>query len=103
MPHSPRFEQLVNDVKSRVKELSPSEARDRQAAGAVGATHLSRGVLELKIEQAAPDLATPIICYCGGGSRSALAAESLQKMGYTNVASLETGFRGWQQAGLPTE
>jgi phage shock protein E len=119
MPHSPRFEQLVNDVKSRVKEISPSEARDRQVAGAVlidvreteefqkshavGATHLSRGVLELKIEQAAPDLATPIICYCGGGSRSALAAESLQKMGYTNVASLETGFRGWQQAGLPTE
>ena len=119
MPHSPRFEQLANDAKSRVTQVSPSEALEQQAAGAVlidvreteefqkghaiGATHLSRGVLELKIEHAVPDLATSIVCYCGGGSRSALAAESLQKMGYTNVASMASGFRGWQQAGLPTE
>jgi rhodanese-related sulfurtransferase len=119
MPHPPRFEQLVNEVKGRVREVSPHEAHQQQASGAVlidvreseefrkghaaGATHLSRGILELKIEQAVPNPATPIVCYCGGGSRSALAADSLQKMGYTNVASLESGFKGWKNAGLPTE
>jgi rhodanese-related sulfurtransferase len=79
------------------------ESEDFQAGHAAGATHLSRGVLELKIEGTAPDTATPIVCYCGGGSRSALAAESLARMGYTNVASMATGFRGWKQGGLPTE
>jgi rhodanese-related sulfurtransferase len=119
MPHAPRFEQLANDAKSNVKQVSPQEANAEQEKGAVlldvreseefqqghaaGATHLSRGVLELKIEGLVPDASTPIVCYCGGGSRSALAAESLQKMGYTNVTSMATGFRGWKQAGLPTE
>ncbi|MGD9635640.1 MAG: rhodanese-like domain-containing protein [Pirellulales bacterium] len=119
MAHSPRFEKLVSDVKSRVKQVSAEEARQLQLHGAVlvdvreseeyqqghavGALPIGRGVLELKIEGAVPDPATPIICYCGGGSRSALAADNLQKMGYTNVASLATGFRGWKQAGLPTE
>ena len=119
MPHPPRFEQLVNDVKARVQEISPQQAHQQRAAGAVlidvregeefqkghaaGATHLSRGILELKIEQAVPDPATPIVCYCGGGSRSALAADSLQKMGYINVASMASGFKGWKEAALPTE
>jgi phage shock protein E len=119
MPHSPRFEKLANDAKAHVKQVSAEVAHQQQAAGAVlidvreseefqqshavGAVPISRGVLELKIEGAVPDPATPIICYCGGGSRSALAAESLERMGYTNVASLSTGFRGWKQAGLPTE
>ena len=67
------------------------------------AVHLSRGILELRIEQVIPDASTPLICYCGGGSRSALAADSLQKMGYTNVASLAGGFKAWKEAGLPTE
>jgi rhodanese-related sulfurtransferase len=119
MPHSPRFEKLASDAKAHVKQVSAEEAHEQHAAGAVlidvresdefqqghatGAVPISRGVLELKIEGAVPDPSTPIICYCGGGSRSALAAESLEKMGYTNVASLATGFRGWKQAGLPTE
>lgn len=119
MPHPPRFEQLVHEVKSRVQEISPHEAHQQHAAGAVlvdvreseefqkghaaGATHLSRGILELKIEQAVRDPATPIVCYCGGGSRSALAADSLMKMGYSNVASMASGFKGWKEAGLPTE
>ena len=119
MPHPPRFEKLANEAKSRVKQVSADEARQQQKAGAVlidvrerdefekdhaaGAKHISRGVLELKIEEAVPDPATPIVCYCGGGSRSALAAESLQKMGYTNVASLSTGFKGWKRAELPVE
>ena len=64
---------------------------------------MSRGTIELDIEEKAPALDTPIICHCGGGSRSALVAESLQKMGYTNVKSLAGGFKAWKQAGLPVE
>jgi rhodanese-related sulfurtransferase len=119
MPHGPRFKQLVDDAKTRICEISPAEAKQQQNSGALlidvrekddyfqeraqGATHASRGVLELKIEELAPDPATPIICYCGGGSRSALAADNLQKMGYTNVASLTGGFKAWREQGLPTE
>jgi phage shock protein E len=119
MPHSPGFEKLVSEAKGRVREVTPQDAHTRQGNGAVlidvrdaeetqrgravGATQLSRGTLELKIEQAVPDPSTEIICYCGGGSRSVLAAESLQRMGYTNVASMSSGFRGWKEAGLPTE
>jgi rhodanese-related sulfurtransferase len=69
---------------------------------ATGAIPMSRGTIELKIEAQAPDVATPIICYCGGGSRSALAAESLQRMGYTKVSSLSGGFKAWKDANLPT-
>jgi rhodanese-related sulfurtransferase len=119
MPAGARFKQLVDDAKTRIREITPAEARKQQQAGtlvidvrekddyfqerAQGATHVSRGVLELKIEELAPDPKTPIICYCGGGSRSALAADNLQKMGYTNVASLTGGFKAWREQGLPTE
>ena len=67
-----------------------------------GAKNFSRGTVELEIEEAAPDLSTPIITHCGGGGRSALAAESLQRMGYTNVKSMAGGFKAWKAAGLPT-
>lgn len=113
-----RFKQLTDDAKTRVPEVSASEAGQQQAQGAVlidvresdefaaghatGAVHLSKGVIELGIEETVPNLATPIICYCGGGSRSALAADNLQKMGYTNVASMAGGFRAWKNEGLPT-
>jgi len=113
-----RFKQLAEDAKTRVKEVSAAEAGKQQAQGAVlvdvreseefaaghakDAIHLSKGVIELRIEDAVPNVATPIVLYCGGGSRSALAAESLQKMGYTNVASMAGGFRAWTNEGLPT-
>jgi rhodanese-related sulfurtransferase len=117
MAQNPRFAKLAADAKSRVCEITPAEARQWQADGAVlidvreseefanghaeGAIHLSRGVLELRIEETVSDPATAVVCYCGGGSRSALAADNLQKMGYTNVASLAGGFKAWKQAGLP--
>jgi rhodanese-related sulfurtransferase len=119
MAQSTRFAQLTEDAKSRVREVSPTEANQQQEQGALlidvresdeyamghvlGAIHLSRGVLELRIERLVPDPSTPILCYCGGGSRSALAADSLQKMGYTNVASMAGGFKAWREAGLPSE
>ena len=114
-----RFQKLVAEAKQRIKEISPTEARGSAERGdavlidvreeedwredhAKGAKHLSRGTIELEIEEQVPDLKTPIICYCGGGSRSALVAESLQKMGYENVRSLAGGFRAWKEAGLPS-
>ena len=113
-----RFATLVAKAKENVREVSPEDAQREAAAGAKlidvreadefarqsapGAIHLSKGVLELKIEDAVPDTGTPIICYCGGGSRSALAAESLQRMGYTNVASMAGGFKAWKAQNLPT-
>jgi phage shock protein E len=113
-----RFNQLATDAKTRVREVSAAEANQEQAKGAVlidvretdefengharGAIHLSKGVVELGIEETVPSISTPIICYCGGGSRSALAADNLQKMGYTNVASMAGGFRAWKNEGLPT-
>lgn len=114
----PRFAALTEDAKQRVREVSATEAADSQASGAVlidvreadefakehavGAVHLSKGVVELKIEERVPDANTPIVCYCGGGFRSALAADNLQKMGYTNVTSLAGGFKAWKDANLPT-
>jgi rhodanese-related sulfurtransferase len=112
------FQQLVDDAKTRIREVTvqdfmahPDESRpvlvdvreesDWGGGHAEGAIHLSRGVLELKIENILPDLNTPVVCYCGGGSRSALAADSLQKMGYKNVASLTGGFKAWQASGKP--
>jgi phage shock protein E len=107
---------LAADAKSRIREISASEASERQRQGAMlidvreteefakghakGAVHLSRGVIELKIEELAPDMATPIVCYCGGGSRSALVADNLQRMGYTNVASMAGGYKAWKDQGL---
>jgi phage shock protein E len=116
---SPRFKQLADDAKTRVREVSATEAAKQQASGAVlidvresdefakghvkDAVHLSKGVIELRIEETVSNVATPIICYCGGGSRSALAADNLQKMGYTNVASMAGGFKAWKEAGNPIE
>ncbi|WP_254510442.1 rhodanese-like domain-containing protein [Anatilimnocola floriformis] len=119
MPHPPRFEQLTADAKTRIKEISATDAYEQQKQGvliidtreadefaaghAVGAIHLSKGVVELKIEPTVPDTATPVICYCGGGYRSALVVDNLQKMGYTNVQSLAGGYKAWKAAGLPVE
>lgn len=113
-----RFQKLVADAKSRIKEISIQdfaaqsgdkkpvlidvrEESDWQEGHAQGAVHLSRGVIELKIEDKIPDMDTPIVCYCGGGSRSALVADSLHKMGYTNVKSLVGGFKAWKDSGSP--
>jgi rhodanese-related sulfurtransferase len=114
-----RFQKLVGEAKKNITEISPAEARQQSESGgavlidvrededwredhAKGAKHLTRGTVELEIEEQVPDLKTPIICYCGGGSRSALVTESLQKMGYENVRSLAGGFRAWKEAGLPS-
>jgi rhodanese-related sulfurtransferase len=105
---------LVDEAKKNVREITAEECRkldgllidtreDHEwAAGhAVGAQHMSRGVLERDIETEVPDKSAKIVLYCGGGYRSALSAESLQKMGYTNVFSLAGGWRAWNDAGLP--
>ena len=114
-----RFQKLVADAKQRITEISASEAQKQVENGnavlidvreesewkqgrAAGAQHLSRGVIEVEIEDQIPDVNQPIICYCGGGGRSALVAENLQKMGYRNVRSLAGGMRAWDEAGLPT-
>ena len=114
-----RFQKLVAEAKKNIAEISPAEAQAQAERGdailidvreeedwrddhAKGAKHLTRGTIELEIEEQVPDPKTPIICYCGGGSRSALVAESLQKMGYENVRSMAGGMRAWKEAGLPT-
>ena len=119
MSEHKRFEKLVADAKKNITEISPQDAAAKsQSAGAVivdvrekdeweeehipNATHLSRGTIELDIEEKVPDRNALIICHCGGGGRSALAAESLQKMGYKNVRSMAGGFKAWKAAGLPT-
>jgi rhodanese-related sulfurtransferase len=112
-----RFQKLVAEAKKNITEISPAEAKERLEHGAIaidvreesdfreghiaGAKHLSRGIVELEIEDEIPDLEQPIICYCGGGGRSALVTESLQKMGYKNVRSVAGGLRGWKAEGLP--
>jgi phage shock protein E len=118
MSRTSLYQKLAADAKARIREitvedlertpLAPDavlidvrETAEWQAGHAVGAIHLSRGVIEQTIEEKVPDLNTPILCYCAGGNRSALVAESLQKMGYTQVASLAGGFREWQKALLP--
>jgi rhodanese-related sulfurtransferase len=121
MKHSPGFLALVADAKKHIKECEISEVRARLDAGepfhfidvredgefavdrARGARHLGRGVLERDIESLVPDHDAPIVLYCGGGFRSALAAESLQKMGYTNVISMDGGMRAWREAGYAIE
>jgi len=121
MKHNPEFLKLVEGVKKRVRECTIREVKakmDREEAfhfldvredhefvkdHARGARHVGRGVLERDIETAIPDKASPIILYCGGGFRSALAADSLQQMGYTNVMSMDGGIRAWREAGYPIE
>lgn len=120
MKHSPGFLKLVDDAKSRVREVDVGEARRKLESGkaslidvreeseweaghARGAQHLGKGVIERDIEQHVPDRNAELILYCGGGFRSALSADNLQKMGYTNVASLAGGWRAWQAAGAPVD
>jgi len=118
MDHSPGFLRLVDDAKSRVREVTVDEVAARRARGArlidvredsewaaghaAGALHLGKGIIERDVEKLArPD--DELILYCGGGFRSALAADALQKMGYRNVWSLAGGWRAWLAANLPTE
>jgi rhodanese-related sulfurtransferase len=119
MQHAPRFLKIVDDAKSRIKEISIDEVKDKLDGGEnfvlvdvreesefakdhlPGAIHLGKGVIERDIEARVPDLNTPMVLYCGGGFRSALAADSLQKMGYTSVLSMDGGVRGWREKNLP--
>jgi rhodanese-related sulfurtransferase len=119
MEHSAQFLKIVKEAKNHVKETTVEDVKRRQAAGekmelvdvreesefaaghAKGARHLSKGVIERDIVQAIPDPNAKIVLYCGGGFRSALAAENLQRMGYTNVESMDGGWRSWVEAGLP--
>ena len=113
------FEKLVADAKKTITEISPQDAAAKSRSGEAvvvdvrekdewdeehipNATHLSRGTIELDIEEKVPDVNALIVCHCGGGGRSALAAKSLQKMGYKNVRSMAGGFKAWKAAGLPT-
>jgi rhodanese-related sulfurtransferase len=117
--HSPRFLKIVQDAKSRVRELSVDEVKGKRDRGekfhlvdvredtewgkdhVAGAIHLGRGVIERDIEQQLPDTGAEIVLYCGGGYRSALAADNLQRMGYTNVYSMDGGIRVWRERGYP--
>ena len=119
MEHSPGFLRLVADAKTRVRETTPEEVRRRQQAGArfylvdvredrewqqghaPGALHLSKGIIERDIEKTIPDHDVEIVLYCGGGFRSALAADALQKMGYRRVVSMDGGWRRWTELGYP--
>jgi len=118
--HSPRFLKIAAEAKRRVRELSVADVeqmlrrRDRfhlidvreESEWANGhlprARHLSKGIIERDVEKKFPDPKTPLVLYCGGGFRSALAADNLQRMGYRNVRSMDGGWRGWLEAGLPT-
>ena len=120
MAHAPQFLKLCQDAKQHVKETNVPDVKRRIEAGEKmilvdvrednewakghlpGAVHMGRGVIERDIEQRVPDTSAKMILYCGGGFRSALVAESLQKMGYTNVESMDGGWRAWNEAGLPT-
>jgi rhodanese-related sulfurtransferase len=117
--HSPGFLKLVEDAKSRVRELSVEQVKAKLDRGerlvlidvrednewakdhVTGAIHLGKGILERDAEQRLPDKNAQIVLYCGGGFRSALAADNLQKMGYTNVLSMDGGIRGWREKGYP--
>ena len=121
MKHSPGFLALVNAARKRVKECGIADVRARLDRGerfhfvdvredrefcidrAAGARHIGRGVLERDVETLIPEKDAPIVLYCGGGYRSALAADNLQQMGYTNVVSMDGGIRAWREAGYPIE
>jgi rhodanese-related sulfurtransferase len=120
MAHSQQFLILVNDAKTRVKETNVADVKRRMDSGekftlvdvrednewaqghVPGAIHLGRGIIERDIEGRIPQTAAKLVLYCGGGFRSALVADNLQKMGYTNVESMDGGWKGWVGAGLPT-
>jgi rhodanese-related sulfurtransferase len=115
--HTPGFLKLVQDAKSRIRECTVEQVKQRLAAGEKlllidvreesewaagrlpGAIHLGKGIIERDIEVKIPDPATELILYCGGGFRSALVADNLQKMGYTNVISMDGGYRVWKESG----
>ena len=118
--HSPGFLAIVNEAKSRVREMSVAdtlhavnggsarlvdvrEDNEWEAGHASGAEHLSKGIIERDIETVVPDKDEELILYCGGGYRAVLAADSLQKMGYTNVASMAGGWRAWLEANAPIQ
>jgi rhodanese-related sulfurtransferase len=121
MKHSEGFLKLVNDAKSRIREVTVEETQQRLkenpdaklidvrednewlAAHAAGAEHLGKGIIERDIEEKVPDKSTEVILYCGGGYRSALAADVLQQMGYTNVFSMAGGWKAWKDSGAPIE
>jgi rhodanese-related sulfurtransferase len=120
MKHSKGFLKLVNDAKGRVREISVADTRTRLAADqnvqlidvrednewlaghAAGAKHLGKGIIERDIEAEVPDKSTELIFYCGGGYRSALVADVLQQMGYTNAWSMAGGWKAWKESGAPT-
>jgi rhodanese-related sulfurtransferase len=119
--HSEGFLKIVDEAKSRIKEVTVDETRGRlksnpdaklvdvrednewNAARATGAIHLGKGIIERDIEATVPDKSTELILYCGGGYRSALAADVLQNMGYTNVWSMAGGWKAWKESGAPIE
>jgi len=121
MKHSEGFLNIVNDAKERILECTVADVKSDRAAGvdhvlvdvredrefneahAAGSMHLGKGVIERDIEQTIPDHGRKIVLYCGGGYRSALAADALQKMGYTDVYSLAGGWRAWKEAEMPIE
>jgi rhodanese-related sulfurtransferase len=119
MEHSEGFLKIVGEATARVREVDVAAALERMEGGArlidvrednewerghaAGARHIGRGVIERDIEREVPDHAAELILYCGGGYRSALAADNLQRMGYTNVRSLAGGWRAWKEAGAPVE
>jgi rhodanese-related sulfurtransferase len=119
MQHAPRFLKIVNDAKSRVKETTVDQVKQQLDSGdkillvdvreesefakdhLPGAMHLGKGVIERDVETRVPDPNTPMVLYCGGGFRSAMAADNLQKMGYTNVLSMDGGVREWREKNYP--
>jgi len=121
MKHSEGFLKLVNDAKARIREVTVDETRQRlqsdnavrlidvrednewEAGHAAGSSHLGKGIIERDIEATVPDKTTEVILYCGGGYRSALAADVLQQMGYTNVFSMAGGWKAWKDSGAHIE
>src|SRR6266404_5998097 len=121
MAHAAQFLKLVNEAKKKIKETNVADVKRRSDAGEKfllvdvrednewvrghlpGAVHLGKGIIERDIEQTEPDKSATLVLYCGGGFRSALAADNLQKMGYTNCISMDGGWRAWTEAGYPIE
>src|SRR5438105_1530906 len=119
MKHAPGFLKIVEDARQRIKEIDAHQVKKKLDRGEKfflvdvreesewnkshlpGAIHLGKGILERDVENTIPDAKAEIVLYCGGGFRSALAADNLQKMGYTNVVSMDGGFRGWTESGYP--